>query len=496
MGKIGEPSANRLAQAGYITNEAGRVFEPSFGVLSLPWIVKVSKEAHRRAREALASEGGATEAERFGWFIASTEAEFKGLKFLLEKDWRRALKAWKENKYFNLHNKATLHRALFYSGNSQKPDAHLRECLRLYHFLSEKNPEQPLYRQIQEEMIENLKQSVVESHRTGDDKSAAKSMKILARTVGPVGVTHMQIQFFGRDLDKFCIDVARVTKELLSYQGLAHAPPVGVLERCDQELTQVVLPEAARFSRKLVEGSKELNKVEELMAQTCGILSQSYSKAGDNRGAKRWLGEALRWEPSAVADWRSLPDEDWGDEESAVVKFPEKVQEKNESPTLRGSFLAGVQVMTTHREAGESREECLESVFLAGIPLFPTRRFACYRNLDTGEVGYYLRIPMTAFDHIRQGISILLLSFLLTFVTLMAMNGFQEKSSGNEVSVEVIQEQIAEKVEKLKELAQKEAKLAALSERSPEQDKKLDKLRAERIAVIKELEELEKRRAR
>jgi uncharacterized protein YlxW (UPF0749 family) len=458
-------------------------------------MVEVSKEARRQAREALSGDS-ASEGERFGWFIASTEAEFKGLKHLLKEDWRMALKIWKENRYFNLHNKATLHRALFYSGKSQKPEAHLRECLRLYHFLSEKNAEQPLYRQIQEEMIENLKRSVQECHRTGDDKSAAKSMKVLAQTVGTVGVTHLQVQFFGRDLDKFCIDVARVTKELLSFQGLAHPPPANVLERCDQELTQTVLPEAARFSRKLVEGSKELNRVEELMAQSCGILSQSYSKAGDNRGAKKWLGEALRWEPSAVAGWRSLPDEDWGDEESAVVAFPEKAKEKNESPNLRGSYLLGVQVLTVFREAGESREECIESIFVAGLPVFPTRRFACYRNLDTGEAGYYLRIPMTAFDHIRQGVAILLVSFILTVATLTGMNAFEEKGPENQISIEETQEQISEKVEKLKELAQKEAKLAALSERTPEQQKKLDRLQAERMTVIKELEELEKRRAR
>src|SRR5690606_23920712 len=143
----------------------------------------------------------------------------------------------KPNKYFNLHNKATLHRTLFYSGNSEKPDAHLRECLRLYHFLSEKNADQPLYRQFQEELIEHLQANVLESHRTGDDKSAARSMKVLAQTVGMVGVSHLQAQFFGRDLDKFRLNVARVTKELLEYQGLAHPPPIDVLERCDQELT-------------------------------------------------------------------------------------------------------------------------------------------------------------------------------------------------------------------------------------------------------------------
>ena len=459
-------------------------------------MVPVSKEARRKAREALAGGVKVDEEERFGWFIASTEQEFKGLKFLLKEDWRRALKAWKDNKYFNLHNKATLHRALFYSGKSQKPDAHLRECLRLYYFLSEKNPDQPLYRLIQEDMIEHLKESIQDCHRTGDDKAAAKSMKILAQTVGTVGVTNLQVQFFGRDLDKFRIDLARITKELLTYQGVAHAPPGHVLERCDQELTQVVLPEAAKLSRKLIEGSEELTRVEEFMAQACGVMSQSYSKAGEARAAKRWLGEALRWEPGAVTDWRSLPDEDWGDEESAVVKFPEKRQEKDESPLVRGSYAAGVQVVTTHRQAGESREECLETVFLLGIPLFPTRRFACYRNLDTGEVGYYLRIAMTAFDHIRQGVAILLLSFLFTVLALTVMDLTKEAGPDHQVSTEVTQEEIGSKVEELKELAQKEAKLAALSERTPEQEKQLKKLRAERMAVIKELEALEKQRGR
>ncbi|MCA9778262.1 MAG: hypothetical protein KC800_16160, partial [Candidatus Eremiobacteraeota bacterium] len=300
MGKPGEPSTNPLAIAGYITNEAGRIFEPPCGVLELPWLVQAGKEAKRQAKEALGSGRTVSEEERYGWFIASTEAEFAGLRHLLDKDWRRALQAWKSNKSFNLHNRATLHRALFYSENSEKPDAHLRECLRLYHFLSEKDPNRRVYRQYQEELIDHLKEMVAKAHQTGDEQSASKSMKILAQTVGMVGVGHLQQQFFGRDLDKFRTNVARVSKELLSYQGMAFAPPVDVLERCEQELSQVVLPDAARFSRTLVEGSQERNKMEEMVAQICGVMSQSYSKAGDNRGAKKWLGEALRWEPSAV----------------------------------------------------------------------------------------------------------------------------------------------------------------------------------------------------
>lgn len=494
MGPV-EPSKNTLAVAGYITNEAGRIFEPPCGALDLPWLVSVSKEGRRVARQALSGGRTLSEAERYGWFIASTESEFAGLRHLLEKDWRRALQAWKQNKFFNLHNRATLHRTLFYSGSSEKPDAHLRECLRLYHFLSEKDPNLRIYRQFQEELIEQLKGMVRTAHQTGDDQSAARSMKVLAQTVGMVGVGHLQEQFFGRDLDRFRINVARVTKELLSYQGLAYPPPPEVLERCDQELTQTALPEAARFSRTLVEGSVERNKVEEIMAQACGIMSQSYSKANDARSAKRWLGEALRWEPSAVSDWRSLPDEDWGDEESAVVKFPEKQQEKEESPTRKGSFLLGIQPVTMFRQAGEAREECLESFFVAGLPMFPLRRFAAYRNLDTDEVGYYLRIPMTTLDHIRQGLTILVVSFLMTILLLTGLDAV--KKSGNPAPpLEVTQEQIADKVEELKRFAQEEARLSGLQQRTPEQEKSLEKLRADRLRVIKELEELEKRRSR
>src|SRR5690606_9208501 len=129
----------------------------------------------------------------------------------------------------------------------------------------------------------------------------------------------------------------------------AHIPPQDLLESCDRELSQSIIPLAARFSRKLVEGSKERNEVEHLAAQACGILSQSYVKAGDNRGAKRWIGEALRWEPSAVEDWRALPDEAWDDADSAVVRFPEKASEIEESPQPRGNFLLGIQALTVKR---------------------------------------------------------------------------------------------------------------------------------------------------
>lgn len=496
MGKPGEPSTNPLAVAGYITNEAGRIFEPPCGVLELPWLINASKEARRQAKEAVGTGRTVSEEERYGWFIASTEAEFTGLKHLLNKDWRRALQAWRSNKNFNLHNRATLHRALFYSESSEKPDAHLRECLRLYHFLSEKEPNRSVYRQYQEELIDQLKQMVEKAHQSGDEQSASKSMKVLAQTVGMVGVGHLQEQLFGRDLGRFRTNVARVTKELLSYQGNAFAPPIDVLERCEQELTQVVLPDAARFSRTLVEGSQERVQMEEAVAQVAGVMSQSYSKAGDKRGAKKWLGEALRWEPSAVSDWRSLPDEDWGDEDSAVVKFPEKKAEKEESPTPRGTYLLGVQHVTTLRESGRAREECLESVYLAALPIFPLRRFAAYRNLDTDEVGYYLRIPMTTFDHIRQGVAILLLSFALTVATMMVMDGGKRGDTPDQTTIEVTQEKITEKVEKLKELAQREAKLVALDKRTSEQEKELEKLRADRLTLIRELEELEKRKAR
>lgn len=483
----GTPASNLIAQAGFVSNEAGRVFEPPCGALELPWLLNVSREGRRKAREALKGGRGVSEAERFGWFITTTEAEFSGLRYLQQKDWRRALKAWNGNKFFNLHNKATLHRALYYSEQSERPDAHIRECLRLYHFLSEKAPDQSVYRLFQEELIEHLKATVLQAHQAGDDMSAAKSMKVLSQTVGPVGVGHLQEQFFGRDLEIFRVDVARVQKELLSYQGLAYPPPIDVLERCDQDLTQGVIPQAAKLSRKLVGGSTELNKVEEQMAQACGIMSQSYSKAGDNRGAKRWLGEALRWEPSAVASWRELPDEDWGDEDSAVVVLPEKEQEKNEAPLFRGTRFLGVQPYTVHREAGESREECLECLYVAGLPILPFRRFAAYRNVDTEEVGYYLRIPMTSWDHMRQGFVILLMSFLLTVGGLAAFADGSGRTDGGD-TVELTSQEEERRVQRVKELAQQEAKLAGLAEPTEEQRKKLEELRAERLRILKELE--------
>ena len=480
-----------------VTNEAGRVFVPPCGALVLPWLLEVTKEEARQARERLEREKAVPDDIRFAWFIASTEAEFSGLNYLLQADWRRALKAWQANSLYQVHNRATLHRALYFSKRSERPDAHIRECLRLYHHLSEMAPKQSLYRTLQEELIENLKDSIRQSLAEEDDESAGKSLRLLGHTVGLAAVEHLQEQFFAPRLDAFRIQCAKLQKELLSFQGVAHIPPQGLLESCDQELSQNIIPRAARFSRKLVEGSKERNEVEHLAAQACGILSQSYVKAGDNRGAKRWIGEALRWEPSAVEAWRALPDDEWDDADSAVVRFPEKAKEVEESPQKRGSFFFGIQALTVKREPGEAREEWLESLFVGFLPVFPLRRFAAYRNLETGEVGYYLRIPMNILDHLRQGVSILLLSFGLTLGVLAAVDYSKGDRQGDaSTTTEVSQEQIQEKLEKLKRLAQKEAELQDLTARSPEQEKTLKAYQGERLRIIQELEELDKRRAR
>mgnify|MGYP003717254775 FL=1 len=79
---------------------------------------------------------------------------------------------------------------------------------------------------------------------------------------------------------------------------------------------------------------------------------------------------------------------------------------------------------------------------------------------------------------------------------MMVMDGGKRGDTPDQTTIEVTQEKITEKVEKLKELAQREAKLVALDKRTSEQEKELEKLRADRLTVIRELEELEKRKAR
>lgn len=492
MKKEGRPSHNILAQAGLITNESGRVFEPPCGNLDLPWLLNVSREARRSAREQFQQRRAIPDEVRFGWFVASTEAEFKGLKFLLGKDWRRALKAWKGGGLFNVHNRATLHRALYYSENSERPDAHIRECLRLYHHLSELAPSQRVYRHFQEELIGDLERSIVISHEKGDDESAARSLKVLSGTVGLTAVEHLQEKIFGQDLAKFRVACARVQKELLAYQGLAHAPPFDLLRNCEDELKNNLIPTGASFSHKLVEGSELRNQLEALLAQVCGILSQSYAKADDQRGAKQWLGEALRWEPSAVEDWRTLPEENFEEDDSADVAFPEKEQEVEESPTPRGSYFFGVQSNVVLREPGETREEWLESLFIAFTPVLPLKRFAAYRNLDTEEVGYYLRIPMSVMDHIRQGVFVLLLFFSLAAGVALYSNMTDRTDYVDPAVVAEKQKKVEGLVEQLKVVAQKESKLVDLDKLTPAQQKELDRLAKRRMELIKDLEKLEK----
>lgn len=495
MPQGGDPSHNLLAQAGLVTNEAGRVFEAPCGRLDLPWLLRVGKETARQARQVMQENRTVDEDTRFGWFIVSTQAEFSGLQYLLQKDWRRALQAWKGNGFFLVHNRATLHRALYYSSCSERPEAHLRECLRLYYHLSELDPKLTCYRTMQEELVEHLKGTVKRAHQAGDDESCSRSMKILYQTVGMVAVSHLQTEFFARELESLRRNCARVQKELLAYQGVAHSPPESLLEDCSAVVVEYVVPEAARFSHKLVEGSKEREEVETLVARTCGILAQSFVKAQDNRSAKKWMGEALRWEPKAVEQWRDLPEDDFYEDDAAQVSLPQVEEERTDAPRPRGSKLFGIQCGITHRSPGDSREEWLESFYLARVPLLPLKRFAAYRNLDTLEVGYYVRIPLKLRDYFRQGLVVLIASFIFTVMAVTMYDAAHSRGGVKNSDEQVeIRKKIDERVQELKKLAQREAKLNAVAKPSQEQRQELKTLQQKRLKLIQEVEELEQRR--
>jgi len=311
-----------------------------------------------------------------------------------------------------------------------------------------------------------------------------------------VGVSHLQESFFGEELESLRRTCARLQTELLAYQGQAHPPPPDLLEASERKLSDTILPEASRFSHKLVDGSKERREVEQMVAQACGVLSQAYVKAKDTRGAKKWLGEAMRWEPSAVQEWCTLPEENFGDEESADVCFPERQSEREEAPTPRGNHLLGVQSMVVSAEVGKAREEWLESAYAIYLPVFPLRRFAAYRNLESGEVGYFLRLPLTTFDHLRQGLVVLFASFLFTVALLAGLDAVKNRSDEGKkpVTAEATAEDIEKVVTQLKKVAQQEAKLSALSQLTPAQENELKTLRVKRVDLIKELEQLEKSR--
>jgi hypothetical protein len=123
------------------------------------------------------------------------------------------------------------------------------------------------------------------------------------------------------------------------------------------------------------------------------------------------------------------------------------------------------------------------------------RRFAAFRNQDTGEVGYFLRIPLKTFDFLRQGALVLLLSFFLTFGVMVTANGLDDSDSKTDstVTTEQITQQIDDVVEDLKALAREEADLQAQPSLSSEQKKRLEELRARRMELIKKLQELERR---
>lgn len=495
MSQGGDPSQNLLAQAGLVTNEAGRVFEAPCGKLELAWLVPVSRETSRQARQALQNQRTVEQDVRFGWFIVSTESEFTGLRHLLKKDWRRALQAWKGNSFFLVHNRATLHRALYYCSDSERPEAHLRECLRLYYHLSELDPGLTCYRTMQEELVEHLKSMVRQAHESGDDESCSRSMKILSQTVGLVAVSHLQASFFSGELEELRRQCARIQKELLVYQGGALAPSEELLEECEEVLAEQILPEAARFTYKLVEGSAERSEVESLVARACGILSQSFAKAKNNRSAKKWMGEAVRWEPKAVEQWRELPEEDFEEEEAALVKLPKVEKEKSEAPTPKGSKLLGVQSQIVYQARGETREEWVESLYLGFLPLVPIKRFAAYRNLDTMDVAYFVRLPLNVWDYLRHGLLVLITSFVLSVLAVIIYDTTHPKSGSLDPDRQAeIHQKLEGSVQELKKLAEREARLSALTKPTKEQQRELKGLREKRLRLIQEVEELERRK--
>ena len=112
-------------------------------------------------------------------------------------------------------------------------------------------------------------------------------------------------------------------------------------------------------------------------------------------------------------------------------------------------------------------------------------------------MGYYIRIPLTALDHLRQGLVVLVFSFLLVLGGMAAGNilADSQKGSADLQEQQRINREISVLVEDLKRIAQEESALTSQRKLNPKETKRLQALQDKRLTLIKKLEKLEKRKS-
>lgn len=492
---VRKPKPHPLALAGLVTDGEGKITRPPGGELDLAWLVPSSAEARDQAKKQLANTPILDDDLRFTWFVIEHDIHWLGLEELAKKDWRKALKAWPGGGPSAVHNRATLHFALFSSPDAERPDAHLRECLRLYHHLSEAFPKRRVYRILQEQLVESLYSWAEESLREKDIDTVGRYLELLQQTTGDFAVGRFQERLFREELTNFEVGAAKCSKQLLPFQGMAHSAPGVLLVRVSAEVRENLLRRATWLCHALVEGSEMSQQIHSLVSQVSELLARSFAKAGDRESTQEWAKVYLKWNGSPLEIGEASLNIPVGEEPVAQVSFPETAHEEAEEPVGWGGNMLGVSAIPRISETGDNREEWLESFRLLGFSIFPLRQFAAYRDLDSGKVGRFHRIPLLWFHHLQQGMTILALSFLaISLVSLMTRSPEPAVRSGSRVSSSVTKEKVKlveEKLEAIKALAQEESKLKAKNSRTSAQDKRLAQVAQQRERLLIEIQELE-----
>lgn len=494
MEEEARPNRNLLAVGGVVTTLEGQVVEPPGGPLELPWLFQPTPERIRLAKKHLSHQPEIDPDTRWGWFVSSGDPDWEALECVARRDWRGAVKCWSGDSLRELHNRATLHRILYHSPEGgEKPEAHLRETLRLYSRLAQLKPGREFYQTVQGPLLGPLEKVIEQAYQEDDFKSVSRSLTVLLEVTGKKYAGRFQKTLLGSEFDDFLVLSATLQKELLPYQGTAEVPAMGRFLSLEAEVKDLT-HRAQRLDHLLLEGSPPKAKMRRLTAQVCAILGQTYAKNQNEEKLKTWLREARRWDPEAVEEWSDYVPPQMAEEEAAVVTFPEREEEEESvQPRTWGHRLFGIRAFNLDWAREQSREEWLESFLLFGLPVFPLRRFAAYRNMDTGEVGYYRQIDLLTGDHLKQGIVVVLTTFTLILLGLRVLPKIFEPPPPTASEQTQTKNQIAEAVDRLKVLAKRERALKDDSSLAPEEKKaRLQAVESERAGLISKIQKLEK----
>lgn len=485
------PQTNLLAVTGLLADPKGNVVKPPRGSLDLSWLVHVSAEAARRGRELLAQGNSRLDHETLaGWFCVATPADLTALDHLEQRAWRKTMKMWKsqEGQRWAIHNRATLHRLMYLAEDQDNRSGHLRKAAELYARLGK---EHSAYGPLAGWAYEELRKALVEAARLGDDEMVARSLLLIKEMRGMAICEEVQEELMLSEVDDLALLCATQVRELLPYQGVVHQPPRGLLSGVQETTELDVLPLGVRLAFRLVPGSRQRRRVDAMVAELCGLLAQTLFKADDGRAGKKWQSEAKRWEPKVAEAWREPEEEHLGDETAPKVEFssPEKV-ESSEGPRSFGPALLGVRAKPTLVRLHDSREEWLEAVRVVGLPIFPLRLYAVYRNVDTGEVGRSQRLPLRAGHYLWQVLVVVVLSLALVGGVLRVYPSLKKSVRGSASMDQAQREvEVAKAVERLKRLAEVEADLRS----QPRPDaKRIASIEEERQALIEKVERLER----